>query len=45
MWDLLRKDVIVEMLDAHIAKILDKDTAFEGLSKRTLTLNPFMEPI
>lgn len=45
MLDPLRKDVFGQMLDAHIAKSLDTDTAAEGFSRRFLASNLFMAPI
>lgn len=45
MLDLLRKYVIGESLDAHIAKFFDDDAAAKEFSKRLLAPNSFIEPI
>lgn len=43
--DLLPKDVIGKLLEAHIAKSYDTDECAEGLLKRLLTSNYFMSPL
>lgn len=45
MLDLLRKDVIGEKLDRHIAKFFDTEAATDGLSKKLMTSSSFMAPI
>lgn len=41
----IQKDVIGEMIDAHIAKFLDTDAVAEGLSTRLQTSSWFIAPI
>lgn len=43
--NLLRKDVFVEVLDAHTAKFLDNDAGAEGVFKSLLPSTLFMAPI
>lgn len=42
MMDLLRRDVIGDTLDAHVARFFEKDEAAEGLWKRMFTSTSFM---
>lgn len=42
MLEMLRKEVIVKTLDAHIAKIFDTNAAAGRVSKRLLTSSSFM---
>lgn len=43
--DMVRRDVIGERLDAHIAMLLDTHAAAEGVCKRLLASRSFMAPI
>lgn len=43
--DLLRREVIADSLEAHIAKIFDTDSAGYRLSQRLFTSNTFMASI
>lgn len=45
MLNLLHKDVILDTLDGHVAKIFDTEAAADRLSKRFLTSSTFMESI
>lgn len=45
MLEVLRKDVIRERLDAHIAKFFDTNAPAKALSRRLLTFNSLMVPI
>lgn len=42
MFDLLRKDVFGEIIDAHKAKLFDTDVIIDRLSSRMLTLSTFI---
>lgn len=45
MLDLMRKEVMQETLDAHVAKLFGTGAAADWLSKRLWTRSSFMEPI
>lgn len=45
MLDLLRKDVIEETMDAHIAKVLNTYAAADEISEKLLTSSSFIAPI
>lgn len=45
MLDLLRKDGILDTLDARIAELFDTNAAVNRFSHRVLTSNTFMAPI